>query len=201
MKVIIIPKSMGYPTVDIWVNGKEYTFPSGVEITVDAYLAEVIENAIALAPKEGERPSGCGCGCDCSEGGGASAGGSSAGGATWKKVVLEANATLSQDFLMDGHTSGELEIIAPNAPLALNYPDFGLTFADDFFEYKAIYVDNQGVNIRHRGNNTNFNYVWVSGGNPPGKFEVAWAKSNSNSLEGAPEYILTIYYKFTPMEV
>lgn len=51
MKNITIPKRFGYPTVDITINGKEETFQSGVEITVDDAIAEAIENAIALEPK------------------------------------------------------------------------------------------------------------------------------------------------------
>ena len=53
MKTITIPERFGYPTVDIYVNRKIYTLKSGVEITVDDHVAEVIENAIALAPKIG----------------------------------------------------------------------------------------------------------------------------------------------------
>lgn len=53
MKTIIIPKSFGYPTLDITVNGKVYTVKSGEEITIEDHLAEAIENAIALAPKQG----------------------------------------------------------------------------------------------------------------------------------------------------
>jgi hypothetical protein len=57
MKTIIIPKRFGYPTADITINGIEHTFNTGVEIEVDDHLAAVIENAIALAPKESETPS------------------------------------------------------------------------------------------------------------------------------------------------
>lgn len=53
MKTITIPKRFGFPTVDIYVNNKPYTFNSGEEITVDDHVAEVIENAIALEPKQG----------------------------------------------------------------------------------------------------------------------------------------------------
>ena len=53
MKTITIPKRFGYPTVDIYINGKAYTFNSGEEITVEDNVADVIENAIALAPKQG----------------------------------------------------------------------------------------------------------------------------------------------------
>lgn len=53
MKTITIPKRFGYPTLDITVNGKEYTVKSGEEITVEDHIAEAIENAIALAPKIG----------------------------------------------------------------------------------------------------------------------------------------------------
>ena len=53
MKTITIPKRFGYPTVDIYINGKAYKFNSGEEITVDDNVADVIENAIALAPKYG----------------------------------------------------------------------------------------------------------------------------------------------------
>lgn len=53
MKTITIPKRFGYPTVDIYINGKAYTFKSGEEITVDDNVADIIENAIALAPKQG----------------------------------------------------------------------------------------------------------------------------------------------------
>lgn len=53
MKTITIPKKFGYPTLDITVNGKEYTVKSGEEITIEDHIAEAIENAIALAPKFG----------------------------------------------------------------------------------------------------------------------------------------------------
>lgn len=53
MKKIIIPKSFGYPTMDIVINYKRYTLLTGVEIEVDDSIAEVIENAIAFDPKEG----------------------------------------------------------------------------------------------------------------------------------------------------
>lgn len=53
MKTITIPERFGYPTVDITINGKEQTFASGVEISVEDYIAEAIENAIALDPKQG----------------------------------------------------------------------------------------------------------------------------------------------------
>ena len=57
MKTITIPKRFGYPTVDITINGKEETFASGVEISVEDSVAEAIENAIALAPKYGRNKS------------------------------------------------------------------------------------------------------------------------------------------------
>jgi hypothetical protein len=53
MKTITIPKKYGFPTLDITVNGKEYTVKSGEEITIEDHIAEAIENAIALAPKLG----------------------------------------------------------------------------------------------------------------------------------------------------
>ena len=53
MKTITIPQRFGYPTVGIIANGKQYTLNSGVEITVEDHIAEIIENAIALAPKIG----------------------------------------------------------------------------------------------------------------------------------------------------
>ena len=57
MKTITIPKSFGYPTVDIVINNVKHTLKSGEEITIDDYIAEVIENAIALAPKQGRNKS------------------------------------------------------------------------------------------------------------------------------------------------
>ena len=51
MKTITIPKRFGYPTTEISVNGEKHTLKSGVEITVEDYVAEVIENALALEPK------------------------------------------------------------------------------------------------------------------------------------------------------
>ena len=54
MKNITIPKRFGYPTVDIAINGKEETFQSGVEISVDDSIAEAIENAMALEPPQGK---------------------------------------------------------------------------------------------------------------------------------------------------
>ena len=52
MKSITIPERFGYPTLEITINGKEQTFNSGVEIEVEDSVAEAIENAIALAPKQ-----------------------------------------------------------------------------------------------------------------------------------------------------
>lgn len=54
MKKIVIPKRFGYPTFDIVFNYKRYTLNTGVEIEVDDGLAEVIQNSIALQPKEDE---------------------------------------------------------------------------------------------------------------------------------------------------
>lgn len=51
MKTITIPKRFGYPHLDISINGKKYTIKSGMEISVDDEVAEVIENALALEPK------------------------------------------------------------------------------------------------------------------------------------------------------
>lgn len=51
MKTIIIPKRFGYPTMDIAINGIEHTFNTGVEVEMEDEVAEVIENALALAPK------------------------------------------------------------------------------------------------------------------------------------------------------
>ena len=51
MTTLTIPTKFGYPKFDIYINGKRYTLQSGVEITVEDHVAEVIENAIALAPK------------------------------------------------------------------------------------------------------------------------------------------------------
>ena len=51
MKTITIPKSFGYPTADIIVNGKHYSLKSGEEISVEDNLAEIIEDAVALVPK------------------------------------------------------------------------------------------------------------------------------------------------------
>ena len=53
MKRITIPERFGYPTLEITINGKEQTFSSGVEIEVEDSVAEAIDNAIALAPKQG----------------------------------------------------------------------------------------------------------------------------------------------------
>lgn len=57
MTTITIPKSFGYPTVDIVVNNQVHTLKSGEEISVDDHIAEVIENAMALAPKIGRNKS------------------------------------------------------------------------------------------------------------------------------------------------
>lgn len=51
MKTITIPKKFGYPKVNLWLNGKKYTFPTGEEINVEDEVADIIENAMALAPK------------------------------------------------------------------------------------------------------------------------------------------------------
>lgn len=53
MKTITIPVRFGYPTLEITVNGKEYSVKSGEPITIEDNIAEAIENAIALAPKLG----------------------------------------------------------------------------------------------------------------------------------------------------
>lgn len=57
MKTITIPKRFGYPTLDVTVNGKVYTVKSGEEITIEDHIAEAIENAIALEPKQGRNKS------------------------------------------------------------------------------------------------------------------------------------------------
>ena len=57
MKSITIPERFGYPTLEITINGKEQSFASGVEIEVEDSVAEAIENAIALAPKQGRNKS------------------------------------------------------------------------------------------------------------------------------------------------
>lgn len=51
MKTITIPKSFGYPSVDIVVNNMRYNVKTGEEVTIDDHIAEVVENAMALAPK------------------------------------------------------------------------------------------------------------------------------------------------------
>lgn len=53
MKTITIPKSFGYPTLDITINGKTYKVKSGEAIETEDAVAEVIENALELAPKQG----------------------------------------------------------------------------------------------------------------------------------------------------
>lgn len=57
MKTITIPKRFGYPTLSITINGKEQTLESGVEISVEDSVAEAIENAIKLEPKQGRNKS------------------------------------------------------------------------------------------------------------------------------------------------
>lgn len=61
-KTITIPKSFGYPTADFIINHKRYTLETGVPITVDDAIAEVVENAIALQPKEDENAGASGGG-------------------------------------------------------------------------------------------------------------------------------------------
>ena len=51
MTTLTIPTKFGYPKFDIYINGKKYTLQSGVEITVEDHVADIIENAVALAPK------------------------------------------------------------------------------------------------------------------------------------------------------
>lgn len=53
MKTITIPKRFGYPQLDICINGKKYILKSGIEISVEDEVAEIIENALALEPKAG----------------------------------------------------------------------------------------------------------------------------------------------------
>ena len=53
MTTITIPTKFGYPKFDMYINGKKYTLQSGVEITVEDHVAEVIEKSLALAPKYG----------------------------------------------------------------------------------------------------------------------------------------------------
>ena len=51
MTTLTIPTKFGYPKFDMYINGKRYTLQSGVEITVEDEVAEVIEKSLALAPK------------------------------------------------------------------------------------------------------------------------------------------------------
>lgn len=57
MKTITIPTRFGFPTLDLYINGRKSTFKSGEEISVEDYVADVIENAIALEPKVGRNKS------------------------------------------------------------------------------------------------------------------------------------------------
>ena len=75
MKTLTIPKSFGYPTAKIVVNRNEHILNTGVEITVEDHIAEVIENAIA-SYSEVSVPNGNGASVDVvwtlAEGGGTS---------------------------------------------------------------------------------------------------------------------------------
>lgn len=55
MTTLTIPTKFGYPKANIYLNGKKYTFKTGEEITVEDNIAEIVEKAIALAPKEDPR--------------------------------------------------------------------------------------------------------------------------------------------------
>jgi hypothetical protein len=57
MKTIIIPTRFGFPTLDLYINGRKSTFKSGEEISVEDSVADVITNAIALEPKVGRNKS------------------------------------------------------------------------------------------------------------------------------------------------
>ena len=52
MKTIIIPTRFGFPTLDLYINGRKSTLKSGEEISVEDNIVEAIENAIALEPKQ-----------------------------------------------------------------------------------------------------------------------------------------------------
>lgn len=59
MKTITIPKSFGFPTLDIVINNVRHTFRSGEEISVDDHIAEAIMNAID-SQQEVSKPDGNG---------------------------------------------------------------------------------------------------------------------------------------------
>lgn len=58
MKTIVIPTRLGYPTATFTINGIEYTYATGVTVSVEDAVADVIKNIEALEPKQGESSGG-----------------------------------------------------------------------------------------------------------------------------------------------
>lgn len=57
-KVLTIPVESGFPSVDVWVNGKKYSYPTGQEVSVPEEVAAILQakySALPEAPSSGDR--------------------------------------------------------------------------------------------------------------------------------------------------
>ncbi|MBQ8399559.1 MAG: hypothetical protein IJX08_06260 [Clostridia bacterium] len=56
MAKLTIPKEFGYPSIDVWVNGKKYTYATGELIYVPDEVAEVLQAKYSAIPVPKKEP-------------------------------------------------------------------------------------------------------------------------------------------------
>lgn len=50
-KVLTIPVESGFPSVDVWVNGKKYSYPTGQEVSVPEEVAAILQAKYSALPE------------------------------------------------------------------------------------------------------------------------------------------------------
>ena len=55
-KTITIPVESGFPSVDVWVNGKKYSYPTGQAVSVPNEVAAVLQAEYSALPEPEQEP-------------------------------------------------------------------------------------------------------------------------------------------------
>lgn len=50
-KLLTIPVESGFPSVDVWVNGKKYSYPTGQEVSVPEEVAAILQAKYSALPE------------------------------------------------------------------------------------------------------------------------------------------------------
>ena len=55
-KTITIPAESGFPSIDVWVNGKKYSYPTGQSVSVPDEVAAVLQAGYSVLPEPEQEP-------------------------------------------------------------------------------------------------------------------------------------------------